>query len=142
MADPKIKFKCYRCGNCCKINKQTTLEEFKLAFNALKKLGINLKGNKLPSNMVAWPKHCPALKYKNGQSFCIIYAIRPFPCRQFLCGKSHKMDNKLWFSDGNFNKDYFDKLINDNPYFTKIKKEIEDKAALWGNKHGWNLIPC
>jgi len=141
MAVQKDKFKCYRCGNCCKINKQTTLIEFELAFDALKKLGIDLKGNKLPNDMVAWPKHCPALRFKNGKAFCLIYDIRPFACRQFLCGKTHKLDNKLWFSDGNFNKEYYDKLIKDNPDFVKIKKGIEDKAVLWGNKHGWKLIP-
>ena len=131
------KNRCYRCGNCCKIDKQTTLQEFELAFNALKKHGINLKGNRLPNGKIAWPIPCPALK--NGQAFCLIYKIRPFVCRQFLCGKTYKEDSKPWFSNGSFNKGYFNKLIEDNPVFAKIKKRIEDKAVLWGNKHGWNL---
>ena len=89
--------------------------------------------------MIAWPKPCPALRFKNSQAICLIYDKRPFICRQFLCGKQSKDDNRPWFSDGSFNKEYFDKLIENNPVFAKIKKRIEDKAVIWGRKYGWNL---
>jgi Fe-S-cluster containining protein len=87
--------------------------------------------------MIAWPKPCPALRFKNGQAICLIHKIRPFICRQFLCGKSSKNDNRPWTKDG-FNKEYFDKLLN-NPTFAKIKSRIEDKAVIWGREHGWKL---
>jgi hypothetical protein len=35
--------------------------------------------------------------------------------------------------------DYFNNLLLNNLEFAKIKEKIEDKAAEWGNKHGWKL---
>jgi len=129
------KFRCYRCGWCCKIDKYSSLEEFNLAKSSLLKQGITLTGAKLPNGMILWPKPCPALI--NGK--CSIYNERPYPCRQFLCGKQSEEDHRPWKSDGSFNMEYFNWLLKNNAEFAKVKKEMEDKAANWGLRHGWNL---
>jgi len=99
-------------------------------------LGIILTGVQLPNGMILWPKPCPALI--NGK--CAIYLVRPYPCRQFLCGKQSEKDNRPWKSDRSFNMEYFNWLLKNNAEFAKVKKEMEDKAANWGLRHGWNLI--
>ena len=85
--------------------------------------------------MVLWDKPCPAF---NG-SICLIYNVRPYPCRQFLCGKHNKDDNRPFVSDTKFNMEYFDKQLEEFPEFAEVKEKIENEAAEWGNKHGWKL---
>jgi Fe-S-cluster containining protein len=133
------KFKCYRCGWCCKIEKYSSQEEFDLAKEALEKQGIKLHGIKMPTGMVLWDKPCPALKMTKKGASCLIYDKRPYPCRQFLCGKQSKDDIRPFVSDLNYDMKYFNKLLLEFPEFAKIKEEMEDKAAEWGNKHGWKL---
>lgn len=134
-----MKFKCYRCGWCCKIEKYSSLEEFNLAQKALEKLGIKLHGIKMPSGMILWDKPCPALKMTKSGASCLIYKDRPYPCRQFLCGKQSKKDTRPFISDTNYDMKYFDNLLANYPEFAKVKEKIEDEAADWGNKHGWQL---
>ena len=129
------KFRCYHCNRCCKIDKYSTKEEFDLAKQALSKLEIELTGALLPDGKILWPKPCPALI--NGK--CAIYKVRPYPCRQFLCGKQTKKDNRPWKSDGFFNMEYFHWQLKNIPEFAKVKRKIEDEAADWGLKHGWKL---
>jgi Fe-S-cluster containining protein len=105
----------------------------------LKKLGIELKGTLLNNGMILWPKPCPALKTTENGTSCLVYDIRPYPCRQFLCGKQYKDDPRPFKSDYQYNMEYFSKLIEENPEFAKVKEELENEAAEWGNKHGWNL---
>jgi len=135
------QFKCYRCGWCCgaSVDKYSTQEEFDLASNALAKLGIELKGSLLSNGMILWPKPCPALKMTKNGSSCLIYDVRPYPCRQFLCGKQFKEDNRPFISDTKFNMDYFNDLLAKFPNFAKLKKKLENKAAKWGKAHGWKL---
>jgi Fe-S-cluster containining protein len=130
------RFRCYGCGKCCRIEKHSTVKEFEIAKEALAKLGISLRGFLLPDGFVLWPTPCPALSPDNK---CLIYKKRPYPCRQFLCGKQSEDDARCWRSDGNFNMDYFNWLIKNNPEFAKIKRELEDKAVRWGRAHGWKL---
>jgi Fe-S-cluster containining protein len=85
--------------------------------------------------MILWPRICPALI----KGKCSIYDIRPYPCRQFLCGKQSRLDHRPWKSDGSFNTEYFNWLLNNNKEFAKVKEKLEDKAADWGLKHNWNL---
>lgn len=93
----------------------------------------------MPTGMILWPKPCPALKKTNNGYFCLIYNKRPYPCQQFLCGKQFKEDTRPFISDTKFNMDYFNNLLANYLEFAKIKEKIEDKAADWGNKHGWKL---
>ena len=129
------QYRCYGCGWCCQIDKYSSVVEFNLARETLLKKGIKLTGTMLPNGMVLWPRRCPAL-VKNK---CVIYDIRPYPCRQFLCGRQSKKDKRPWRSDGTFNMEYFNWLLKNNAEFAKVKKEMEDKAANWGLRHGWNL---
>ena len=133
------RFKCYRCGWCCKIEKYSSQEEFDLAKEALEKQGIKLHGIKMPTGMVLWDKPCSALKMTEKGASCLIYEQRPYPCRQFLCGKQSKDDIRSFLSDTNYDMKYFNNLLLKYPEFAKIKEEIEDKAAKWGNNHGWCL---
>jgi Fe-S-cluster containining protein len=133
-----MKFKCYRCGWCCRIEKYSSQDEFDLASKALNKLGIKLHGIKMPNGMILWDKPCPALKMENGKAKCLIYDVRPYPCRQFLCGKKSKDDNRPFKSDLVYDLEYLDDLLK-IPEFAKIKERIEDEAARWGNAHGWKL---
>jgi Fe-S-cluster containining protein len=137
----KSKFRCYFCGWCCgnNIDKYSSREEFDLASENLAKFGIKLQGTKLPNGMILWPKPCPALKKTKKSSSCLIYNQRPYPCRQFLCGKQSKDDTRPFISNNKYNMDYFNNLLLNNLEFAKIKEKIEDKAAEWGNKHGWKL---
>ena len=133
-------FQCYHCGWCCSnIDKYSSREEFDLAKKALDKQGINMQGSQSPNGMILWSKPCPALKITKKGTTCLIYDKRPYPCRQFLCGKQFKEDNRPFISDIKFNMKYFDDLLLKYPEFAKIKEEIEDKAAKWGMKHGWKL---
>jgi len=133
------KFKCYQCGKCCKIEKYSTVEEFEICKNALQKQGVSLLGAKLPNNYVLWPKPCPALEKIGDIYRCRIHESRPYVCRQFLCGKQSKNDDKPWYSDGKFNMSYFNWLLTNNKEFSTIKEEIENEAATYGNAHGWKL---
>jgi Fe-S-cluster containining protein len=135
-------FKCYRCGWCCgnSIDKYSSQEEFNLASQALAKLGIKLKGAKLPDGMVLWPKPCPALKMTKQGSSCLIYDQRPYPCRQFLCGRQFKEDTRPFVSDSKYNMEYLTNLLAKSPKFAKVKETMENKAAEWANKHGWKLV--
>ena len=135
------KFQCYRSGWCCGayVDKYTTQEEFDIARVELLKHNIKLTGSQLPNGFVLWAKPCPALVMANGKASCLIYDKRPYPCRQFLCGRMFAKDSRP-FKDGyKFNMEYFDKLIASNPEFAKIKENMENKAAIWGKKHGWKL---
>jgi Fe-S-cluster containining protein len=134
------KYKCYHCGWCCgsNIDKYSSREEFDLAFEALKKLGIKLTGSQLENGMVLWPKPCPALKMTKKGSTCLIYDVRPYPCRQFLCGRKYKEDPRPFKSAYQYNMEYFNQLMED-PEFAKIKEKLENEAAKWGNAHGWKL---
>ena len=138
----KSKFRCYLCGWCCGnyIGKYSSQEEFDLASKALAKLGIKLQGSKLPDGMVLWPKPCPALKMTGRGSSCLIYDQRPYPCRQFLCGRQSKDDTRPFISDSKLNMDYFDNLLANSLEFSGIKEAMEDKAAKWANKRGWKLV--
>lgn len=136
-----MTFKCYQCGWCCGayVDKYTTQQEFDLARKELAKHHIHLTGSQLPNNMVLWAKPCPALCITKNKASCLIYSKRPYPCRQFLCGKQFKNDLRP-FKDGyKYNMEYFNNLIKTNPKFAKIKESMEDTAALWGKKHGWKL---
>lgn len=133
------KFRCYSCGWCCRIEKYSSQEEFDLAKKALEKLGIKLHGIKMPiNNMILWDKPCQALKIANNKATCLIYDQRPYPCRQFLCGKQSEQDTRPFIDDTHYNMNYFRELLK-NPDYAKIKEELEDKAVLWGNKYNWNL---
>jgi Fe-S-cluster containining protein len=134
------KFKCYRCGWCCKdIEKYSSQEEYDLAQKALEKKGIKLHGIKMPTGMILWDKPCPALKMTKQGCRCLIYKQRSYPCRQFLCGKQFKDDNRPFISNTKYNMEYFTNLLVNYPKFAKIKEKLENKAAKWGNKHGWKL---
>jgi len=133
------KFQCYHCGWCCRIEKYSSQEEFDLASKALNKLGIKLHGIKMPTGMILWDKPCPALKMTKSGAKCLIYNVRPYPCRQFLCGKQSKDDTRPFLSDSQYNMPYFNHLIETNTEYAKIKEVIEDEAAKWGNSHGWKL---
>ena len=86
--------------------------------------------------MILWDKPCQALTKDNR---CQIYDIRPYPCRQFLCGKQSKNDSRPW-NDNQYDMNYFRQLLANSPSFRLIKKRIEDKAVKWGNTHGWQII--
>ena len=133
------RFKCYRCGWCCRIEKYSSQEEFDLAKEALRKQGIKLHGIKMPTGMVLWDKPCPALKMTKKGAVCLIYDKRPYPCRQFLCGKQFEKDKRPFLSDLQFNMKYYEEMLEEFPAFARIKEKIEDKAAKWGNNHGWCL---
>lgn len=137
MADPKGKFKCYHCGWCCKVSKYSSAEEFGLAQKALEKLGIELSGKRLPNSYIQWSKPCPA--YSKQKKKCLIYELRPYPCRAFLCGKQGANDKRPWRLNGDYNKDYLDWLLKNNKDFYQIKEQVENKAAEWANRHGWSL---
>jgi len=128
------KFKCYSCSWCCKIDKFSTPEEFEIARKALADLGIQLTGSKV-KDFILWPKTCPALK----DNRCLIYEDRPYACRQFLCGKQYKRDTRPWRGDGTFNMDYFNWQLDNIPEFAKVKETMENEAAIWGMRRGWNL---
>lgn len=134
------KFQCYRCGWCCgsSIDKYSSEEEFNLAREALLKLGINMQGARMENGMILWPKPCPALKFTKDGATCQIYQVRPYPCRQFLCGRQFKCDPRP-FKNGQYNMEYFSNLIRTNKEFAKVKERLEDKAAEWANSHGWKL---
>jgi len=136
-----INFRCYNCGWCCKdIEKYSSQEEYDLAKKTLEKQGIKLHGIKMSTGMVLWDKPCPALKITNNKATCLIYKQRPYPCRQFLCGKQFENDNRPFLSNTKFNMEYFTNLLVNSKEFSIIKEEIENEAAEWGNKHGWKLI--
>jgi Fe-S-cluster containining protein len=132
-------YRCYQCGQCCKIDKYSSEEEFEIARKLLADKGIELKGSKLENGMILWERPCPALQMENGKSKCLIYAFRPYPCRQFLCGKNSKEDNKPWIGPYEFNMTYYNWLIENKEEFRNLKEQIEDKAADWGIQHGWKL---
>jgi Fe-S-cluster containining protein len=135
------KFKCYRCGWCCKdIEKYSSPEEFDLVEKELNKQGIKIHGIKMPSGMILWDKPCPALKMTKQGATCLIYNQRPYPCRQFLCGKQSKKDNQPFIDNTHFNIDHFNHLLGKYPEFCSIKENLENEAAEWGNQHGWKLI--
>jgi Fe-S-cluster containining protein len=135
------KFKCYFCGWCCKdLEKYSSQEEYFLAQKLLEKQGIKLHGIKMSTGMILWDKPCAALKMTKDGYRCLIYKQRPYPCRQFLCGKQFKEDNRPFLSNTKFNMKHFTNLLVKYPKFAKIKEKLENKAAKWGNKHGWKLI--
>jgi Fe-S-cluster containining protein len=134
------KFRCYRCGWSCRLEKYTTQEEFDLASKALSKQGIKLRGSRLTNGMILWEQPCPALKFVKGKAICLIYKVRPYPCRQFLCGRQSLEDTRPFFSDGSFNMEYYNEQLKKYPEFAKIKEKMEDKAAKWGIAHGWDLV--
>jgi len=133
-----MNFKCYFCGWCCKIEKYSSQEEFVLAKKALEKLGIELHGIKMPTGMILWDTPCQALGFTNNKATCLIYNQRPYPCRQFLCGKQSEQDTRPFIDETHYDMQYFKELLK-NPEYAKIKEQIEDKAAKWANTHGWKL---
>ena len=89
--------------------------------------------------MILWPRPCPALlTKKDGTTSCAIYDVRPYPCRQFLCGKQSANDERPFTTSG-FNMPYYEKQLAESPEFSKIKEKLEETAAKWGNAHGWKL---
>lgn len=140
MSKQESKYRCYpNCDICCRIDKYSTEEEFNLAKIALEKQGIFLRGARMNNGLILWPCPCPALDTTKPWAKCRIYDVRPFPCRQFLCGKEFEEDKRPFKEDGTFNINYFNELLK-NSEFRKVKEKLEDEAVeSWGKKHGYKL---
>lgn len=74
----KKKFKCCRCGECCKLRVLLTKEEIE----AIKKAGYSDFVDK-DGWIKKKDKHCIFLKFKEGISYCKIEKIKPKICKDF-----------------------------------------------------------
>jgi len=72
------KFKCQRCGNCCKFKVELTAEDIKRITKAGKKdFIVNDKYMKREKG------YCKFLKFENGKARCTIQEIKPEICNKW-----------------------------------------------------------
>lgn len=131
-----VPWKCLDCGECCErisISKQ----EYKLILNKISpKVQEIFKQN--TKSHIENPKfmlirgRCPFFTKKKGR--CLIYKIRPFPCRFFICGRK-SMDEKLIFVNGRCINHMI--RIKSDPYFRDQVANSTHEAKEWGIRHGW-----
>ena len=100
-----------------------------------------MRGVKQKNGLIWWPAPCPALDKSKQKNKCRIYNIRPFVCRQFLCGKESKNDRRQFNQDGSYNLKYFKNLLKTDPEFKKIKDKTEEEAIkTWGKKYNYRFL--
>lgn len=131
---PGLPWNCLNCGECCErvsISKQ----EYKLILNKIPPTAQEI----FKQATIAHPRNpkyvliegkCPFFK----KNHCLIYKIRPFACRYFVCGRK-TMDEPLVFAK--------DKCLNSilrrkiDPYFRDQVAQSTYEAKEWGIHYGW-----
>lgn len=118
---------CLRCGECCRsmgdirlsVNEYRMLTKI-ISFDAEYKKGKYLM--KMP---------CVFLK----DNICSIHrTIRPTMCRMYHCGRIKEGDKRVeWL------RYEMRILIDSNPEYKKFITEMQDKAAKYGDTHGWRF---
>ncbi len=134
----KHSWVCLNCGECCaEGNISLSKEEYDLIH---KKIPLSTKmvfdrvvvPHDEDSKLLMIKGKCPF--YSKQKKKCLIYKIRPFMCRYFICGRK-STDEELVFTDGMCQNPiipYKNDLI-----FKRIVDQIVDESISWAVTHGW-----
>jgi Fe-S-cluster containining protein len=77
---------------------------------------------------------CPCFgRDAKGKGVCTVYAIRPFNCRRFLCGR---VGDEAWQEDDGVCLNLEDRLNQSRP-FRRFYALVQRRAQVWARAHGW-----
>lgn len=122
--------KCSRCGECCDDFLPVTLKEVDDISKYIQRNGIKgiSKVSLFPE--LIFDKQCPFLDNKKNE--CLIYAVRPEVCKEFICSqsKNEMADNQVKRITGD---EYF--MISMHVTFlkSKIVREIIEDDFVFSN---------
>jgi Fe-S-cluster containining protein len=78
---------------------------------------------------------CPYFRRDDvGKGLCTVYAVRPYSCRRFLCGR---VAGEAWEQNAQgacLNLE--DRLIRSRP-FRRFYAVVQRRAQTWARSHGW-----
>jgi Fe-S-cluster containining protein len=72
--------------------------------------------------------------YSDKKKKCLIYTIRPFACRLFMCGRQSEGEPLVYSNNRCVNNILRRKR---DPYFHNQVMMNREKAFAWGLSHGW-----
>ena len=81
---------CSRCGDCCRTPARvtvTTEEAAALVVVHPRRYAGFVTPTRDPRFMVMATGPCSFLWYRNGAAQCRAYAVRPYNCRRYMCGR-------------------------------------------------------
>lgn len=81
---------CSECGNCCTNMLPVSDSEVNKIKKYVKKHHIKPHVLNLPLATPVFDTTCPFLKTNETKHRCMIYPVRPFICRHFICNQSEK----------------------------------------------------
>lgn len=81
---------CSECGNCCTNMLPLKSSEIQRIRAYIKKHHIRPHVVRLPLAAPVFDATCPFLKTDTDKKRCMIYDVRPFICRHFICSRSEE----------------------------------------------------
>lgn len=127
--DPE--WKCKHSGDCCTIPKETVMtkeEAAVLVHHAPSTIHLNFRP--IDEKFVALQQQpCPLFVFGG----CLVYSVRPYNCRRFLCMRPDIKAEPFEASGANMTA-----RTETNRAAWRMAKTNQRRARRWADKHGWN----
>jgi len=80
---------------------------------------------------------CPLLdRDESGKARCTVYAVRPYNCRRFLCGRVSPEREAYEATPSGQCLNTVDRLAQSRP-FRSFARKVQRQAQAWADTHGW-----
>lgn len=137
-----VPWTCHRSGDCCRTVSVVTMTkaerdilEGRRAF-ARRALDYRPHEDERFVNLVADP--CPFLGEQNQ---CLVYDVRPYNCRRFMCGRVDVEKESYEMVEGSMGCLNFMDRITTSRRFLEHFKAHERQHKDWARDHGWTSHP-
>lgn len=125
-------WKCQREGDCCTKPLEVVMTKLEAAaITHAAPAGISLKFRPIDEDFVALKAApCPLYVFKE----CMVYAVRPYNCRRFVCLRPDPKSEPFEVDGGNLMK-----RVQQSRAARRLATRIQNKAMGWAQRMGWNF---
>lgn len=129
-------WECLNCGECCKEASISKIEHKLILKKIGSRLGERFKEETKPHSdnpdYMALKGKC--MFFHKEKRKCLIYTIRPFACRLFMCGRQDHSEPLMYTKDRCINNIMRRKR---DPYFRDLVMKNREESFKWGFRYGW-----